>query len=165
MTEPFTIREATPADLAIIVTHRRKMFEDIGHDRAIIAAAVPHYTRWTKEHLENGSYLGWLAVASGGKVIAGAGLWLMDAPPGSFDSSLYRGYLLNVYTDPDYRKRGLARQLVQVVVDWCATNGVRTISLHASPQGQPMYEGMGFKATNEMRFVLPEKIVETTKDL
>ena len=164
MPEPFTIREATPADLATIVTHRRKMFEDMGYDRAILAAAEPHFRRWIKERLENGRYLGWLAVEPGGKVVAGTGLWLLDWPPGFFDTSPYRGYILNVYTDHDYRKRGLARQLVQMAVDWCAAHDIRTVSLHASSQGKPLYEDLGFAPTNEMRMMLPEKMLETTRE-
>jgi len=158
MTDSFTIRQATLADLAIIVTHRRKMFEDMGHDDpAILGAAEPHYRRWIQERLENGRYLGWLAVTSEGAVVAGVGLWLLDWPPGFFDTSPYRGYILNVYTEQAFRKRGLARQLVQVALDWCAEHEIQVVSLHSSNQGYSVYEAMGFTPTNEMRIVLPLK--------
>jgi GNAT superfamily N-acetyltransferase len=110
------------------------------------------------ERLENGRYLGWLAVEPGGTVVAGAGLWLLDWPPGLFDIAPYRGYILNVYTNSEHRKQGLARRVVGAAVDWCAQQKIRVISLHASDQGRPIYEAMDFIPTNEMRLILPEDI-------
>jgi GNAT superfamily N-acetyltransferase len=157
MTESFIIRQAILADLPTIVSHRRRMFEDMGHSNPdLLNAAEPEYTRWIQERMENGRYLGWLAVEPGGRVVAGAGLWLLDWPPGFFDISPYRGYILNVYTDQEYRRQGLARRCVQAAVDYCASQSIRVVILHASDQGRPIYESMGFTPTNEMRLILPD---------
>jgi GNAT superfamily N-acetyltransferase len=159
MTETYTIRPATPADSPVIVTHRRRMFEDMGHtNHAMMDAADPLFHHWLLERLENGRYLGWLAVEPGGAVVGGAGLWLLDWPPGLFDIAPYRGYILNVYTNPQHRKQGLARRVVGAAVEWCAERKIRVISLHASDQGRPVYEAMDFKPTNEMRLILPEDV-------
>jgi len=45
-------------------------------------------------------------------------------------------------------------------VDWCWQNGVPIVILHASTEGRPLYESMGFKPTNEMRIELPVRQVE-----
>lgn len=157
MTNAITIRQATTADIPSIVTQRRRMFEDMGHTNpALLDAAKSEFVRWVEERLINGRYLGWMAVEPGGETIAGAGLWLQDWPPGFFDLSPYRGYILNVYTNPEFRGRGLARQLVQAAVDWCAAQHIRIITLHYSDQGRPIYEKMGFTLNNEMRLILPE---------
>jgi hypothetical protein len=39
-------------------------------------------------------------------------------------------------------------------VDWCRTNGVATVILHASEEGRELYRALGFEPTNEMRRVL-----------
>lgn len=59
-----------------------------------------------------------------------------------------------MYTDPDYRRRGLARQITHVMIFWCRAEGFASVSLHASKAGRPLYEAMGFQPTNEMRLKL-----------
>jgi GNAT superfamily N-acetyltransferase len=156
MTDAFTVRQAVPADLDTIASHRRRMFEDMGHAASpVLKAAEPLYTRWLEERLANGRYLGWFIVAPDGIVVAGAGLWLLDWPAGILDIAPYRGYVLNVYTEPAFRKRGLARRLVQAIKEHCAAQGMRVIGLHASTEGRSIYEALGFQPTNEMRVILP----------
>jgi GNAT superfamily N-acetyltransferase len=55
-----------------------------------------------------------------------------------------------VYTKAVYRRRGLARELMKTAMEWCAREGVGTVILHASDEGRPLYEKLGFEATNEM---------------
>jgi len=81
-------------------------------------------------------------------------LWLMDWPPHMIGHGIRRGNILNVYTAEKFRRRGLARQLMDVEMQWCRENHVDTIILHASPDGRRLYESMGFTATNEMRIRL-----------
>jgi len=155
MSEFFSIRQATPADIDTIVTHRHQMFEEMGHTDPVKhvtfeAAFIP----WLQERMANGRYLGWFAETGNREVVAGAGLWLQDWPPGYFDWSPYRGYILNVYTRPDYRRKGLARRLVQCSLDWCAVNNIRFVSLHYSDEGRSLYEAMGFQHGNEMRITV-----------
>ena len=62
-----------------------------------------------------------------------------------------RAYLLNVYVYQEFRRQGVARRLMQVMVDWCRAQGFSTVWLHASDEGRPLYESMGFAASNEMK--------------
>ena len=61
---------------------------------------------------------------------------------------------MNVYTEPRYRKRGLARRLMATVMDWCREQGLRTLILHASDEARPLYQSLGFRPTNEMSIKL-----------
>lgn len=152
MTDAITIRQATVADIEQIVTHRRRMFEDMGNqDLEALNNMEASFRPWLIDHMRREVYLSWFACTEENRVVAGADVWLMDWPPGQFDISLYRGYILNVYTHPDFRRRGLARQLVQTCVDWCYANDVHIVGLHASDEGRKVYEGLGFTPTNEMR--------------
>ncbi len=153
--EPFAIRPATAADAEIIVSHRRAMFFDMGyHDVVWLDSMAAAFLPWLRCKMETNEYLAWLAAAPDGAVAAGAGLWLMDWIPHMVRGGSQRGNILNVYTEKAYRRRGLARRLTQTAVDWCRHNGVPIVILHASTEGRPLYESMGFKQTNEMRIDL-----------
>jgi GNAT superfamily N-acetyltransferase len=148
------LRTATVADAGLIAHHRRAMFVDMGNtDTARLEAMEADFTVWVREKLARNEYLGWFVVDAAGAVVAGAGLWLMDWPPHIVGASARRGNILNVYTHPDYRRRGLARRLMSTILDWCRANSLDTVILHASAEGRALYESLGFKATNEMRLV------------
>lgn len=59
------------------------------------------------------------------------------------------GYVFNVATDPDMRRRGYSRACVTALLDWFATRGVGRINLMASHDGEPLYESLGFTRTTE----------------
>jgi len=100
-----------------------------------------------------GEYLAWLATTPDQDIVAGAGLWLMDWPPHMIGNGL-RGNILNVYTVAAFRRRGLAGELVKTAMQWCRSNGVDVIVLHAGADGRRLYESLGFAGTNEMRIKL-----------
>ena len=152
----FVIREATLNDLPELVAQRRQMYEDMGYtDTARLDELEKAFELWLHDKLEDGHYRNWLAESSDGRIAAGAGLWLVDWPPQMMDLAPYRGYIMNVYTAPDFRKRGLAKRMVQTIVNWCADQRIETVSLHASCEGRPVYESLGFAPTNEMRLRVP----------
>jgi GNAT superfamily N-acetyltransferase len=56
----------------------------------------------------------------------------------------------NVYTDPAWRKRGVARALMAVVMQWASERSLDRLVLHASEEGRPLYVSLGFGPTREM---------------
>jgi ribosomal protein S18 acetylase RimI-like enzyme len=153
----FTIRQGTPADAPLIAAQRRAMFEDMGYtDQAALDTASVAFDAWLAEKLRKNEYLSWFALNAAGEAVAGVGLVLQDMQPGPLDCSAQRGYVLNVYTHPDYRRLGLARQLMTVLMEWCRAQGLFTVVLHASDAGRPLYESLGFRQTNEMRIRFPQ---------
>jgi GNAT superfamily N-acetyltransferase len=155
MREGITIRETTLADVPEIVLHRRGMFDDMGMGDAAsrdrMEAASEPYLR---DAVTRGEYYGWFAVTAQKKVAGGVGILLQSSPPRPWEIKTQRPYLLNVYVYPAYRRRGIARLLTQVSVDWCREQGFASVSLHASEFGRPLYASLGFKPTNEMRLML-----------
>ena len=88
-------------------------------------------------------------------MLAGLGLWLMDWLPHMVGGgAAIRGNIVNVYTRPEHRRKGLARQLMRASLDWCRSNAVPCVILHASVEGRRLYESLGFASTNEMRLLL-----------
>jgi GNAT superfamily N-acetyltransferase len=153
--EGFAIRQASMADLDTLVFHRRTMFLDMGYtDAAALDSMAAKFHPWLLARMDSGDYLAWLVSAPDGSVAAGGGLWLMDWPPHMIGTGTRRGNIVNVYTDELYRRLGLARELMTVVLAWCRDNSIDTVILHASPSGRQLYESLGFQATNEMRLSL-----------
>lgn len=65
---------------------------------------------------------------------------------------------MNMYTDPDYRRRGIARHTLELLVEEAKKKGISHISLEATDMGRPLYERFGFiKMNHEMEF-LPEDL-------
>ena len=152
--EGFAIRRASSDEIETLVAHRRAMFVDMGYrDEAALNAMAARCHPWLLAKMSRGEYLAWLATAPDGSIAAGAGLWLMDWIPHMVGSGS-RGNILNVYTEVAFRRRGLAGELMKAAVDWCRSNGVDVVVLHASPDGRGLYEAMGFAGTNEMRLRL-----------
>jgi ribosomal protein S18 acetylase RimI-like enzyme len=156
MKEDIAIRAATLDDVATIIHQRHQMFVDMGvTDGAGLARMDNLFEPWVRERLASGEYAGWLATirTSAGveRSVAGSGLLIYNWVPSVFDPIGRRGYVLNVYTDPAYRGRGLARKLVDRTLEHARAQGLYVVSLHASEMGRSIYESLGFGTTNEMR--------------
>jgi GNAT superfamily N-acetyltransferase len=151
----YTIRRETPSDLETIMHHRRNMFLDMGRkDDEDFAAAMVTSRAFFSERLASGRYHAWFVESAPGQVIAGAGVIVFDYHSSPLDPTPKRPLVVNVYTDPFYRRQGIARKLMELIVDWCRAEGFGSILLHASDEGRSLYESMGFKPTNEMRLML-----------
>ncbi|HUZ95134.1 MAG TPA: GNAT family N-acetyltransferase [Edaphobacter sp.] len=146
----FETRLATEADAELISEQRCQMFVDSGQgNEARLKDVADNFVPWVRERLIDGRYVGWLT-AEDGRVVAGAGVLFMDFPPHWMDSEPVRAYLLNVYVEPEFRGRGLARELLVMAVNDARQRGIKVVSLHASKFGRPLYERNGFEPTNEM---------------
>jgi GNAT superfamily N-acetyltransferase len=155
ITEGIALRRATVEDAPAIVEHRRAMFRDQGHrDDDLLDGMAAKFLPWVRAKMMEGEYLAWFAVTANNAVLAGAGLWLMDWPSHVIGASSRRGNILNVFTEPEFRRQGLARQLMEAALTWCKENGIDLVILHASTDGRPLYESLGFQASNEMRIKL-----------
>jgi GNAT superfamily N-acetyltransferase len=154
MSDNFTIRPARPDELSTVLHHRRQMYIDMGTRDVPMLDEIERASRTIfGDALRNGTYRGWFAEANG-RVIAGGGVLLLPFQPGPREPRPMRPFIVNVYTEPAYRRRGLARQLLQEMVDWCRAEGFAGVNLHASDEGRALYESMGFVPTNEMRLRL-----------
>ena len=74
----------------------------------------------------------------------------MEFPPHWMDAEPARAYLLNFYTEPAWRGKGLAGELLRAALGEVKRRGIGVATLHASKFGKPIYEKYGFVATNEM---------------
>jgi len=151
----FVIREARDQDLSHLMHHRRKMFEEMGFRDPDVLNQVERISEgYFRAALRDRSYRAWLAEDATGAVVAGGGIVLANWPGFPRERCAKRAWILNMYTEPRARRQGLAKRLMDAMIEWCRQEGFASVSLHASPFGRPLYESMGFQQTNEMRLEL-----------
>jgi GNAT superfamily N-acetyltransferase len=159
----FLIRLATIADAPVLGSHRACMFRDMG----IVPGPLFDRYRATcesrmREMLETGEYIGWLALPNdrNPKIIAGAGVQLrrvlphpVEDPDGDITIAEGRHAMIhNVFTESEWRRRGIARLLLEQIIAWARAERIDSLVLHTSDEGRALYEELGFIQTSEMRF-------------
>ncbi len=151
---PITIREAELSDIPDILRHRRGMYEDMHHeDEAALDAMISVTATYLRRAIPEGSFRSWLACA-GDHAVAGGAVIISSWPAHPYDLECRRATVLNVYTEPGFRRRGIARQLMATMIAWCKREGFARVDLHASEDGRHLYESLGFEPSNEMRLNL-----------
>ena len=145
-----TTRRLLPSDLEMICTHRQAMFLEAGGDPAQLRLMSEHFRPWLEPRLRDGRYFGF-ALMDAHQAVAAIGLMSLDWPPHpSHPTQGERGYVLNVFIEPAYRRRGLATALMQLAQAEFTQRGISFAVLHATEAGRPVYEGLGWRPTAEM---------------
>ena len=160
MADKFRIRFATRHDAEVISWHRARMFQDMRELSAnLFEAFRASSCAQLRDLLVRGSYVGWLLSLENApnKIIAGAGVHLRRVLPHPVKNAATfahgrHGVIVNVFTEPEWRRKGLAGMLLKQVIDWAREQKLDRLVLHSSDDGRALYERLGFVATNEMRF-------------
>ncbi len=153
----YRIRVATLADVPTIVHFRYCMFAAMHYTPYTEASGMNDaYRAWLEPRLVQGDFIGWMAHDQNEQPIGSVGVELMERAPHPVDLSTRQGHLVNVYVEPEHRRRGLARQLMQTALDWCRDQGIRVMTLTASDAGRPLYEAFGFVDAHQMVCVVEE---------
>ncbi|MFJ7809797.1 GNAT family N-acetyltransferase [Pseudomonas asiatica] len=143
-------RPVGPADAEMICSHRQEMFLEAGGDAEKLQVMTQHFRPWLEERLDDGRYYGF-KLMDGDQPVAAIGLMSIDWPPHPSHPTLdKRGYVLNVFVHPAYRRRGLASALMQAADAEFARRGITFAVLHATETGKPVYEQTGWTGTSEM---------------
>jgi GNAT superfamily N-acetyltransferase len=153
MNSEYRIRRATVEDAPVIARHRAAMFRDMGDASGEDVARIENASiLYLRRMISEQRFLGWLAERQG-EVVAGGGLVVSQLlpRPGAIDGG-EQALILNVYCEPEHRRRGLARALMEAMLEWCKREQIAKVVLHASQDGRPLYESLGFIQTNEMRW-------------
>lgn len=140
----WSIRKAGVADLEDVIRLRRELMGIFGGLTEANAAAWEEATRrYLLTALPGGRFHVWLASVEG-EAVACSGLVPFERPPAANHLSGLEGYILNMYTVPAWRGRGLSRALMKELMAFAREAGMGRLWLHASEEGRPLYEKLGF---------------------
>ena len=162
MSAQISIRSVTAADTSIVAHQRARMWQEMGDLPDELFDTMRARAEDQFRHLiTNGDYVGWLAAphSEPHAIVAGAGIFLRNSLPSPRKengrtvavTTRRQGLLINVFTEPEWRRRGVAMLLMQRAIDWSREQRLDRLILHASDAGRPLYAKMGFVSTNEMR--------------
>jgi GNAT superfamily N-acetyltransferase len=138
METEWSSRPVRPSDAERVAAHAH-CDEPAGSERRILLA------NWVRPRIESGHYLGWFAV-DGDRVIGGAGAILLDWGPTRANPGGVMARVNNVFTEPAWRGRGVARSLLLALFEQCEAMGIREFNLGATPQARSLYAGLGFES-------------------
>lgn len=136
-------RRATADDVSELTRLRGVMFVAMGVDIEQDAGWRERCERALVEQLAGETFAAYVVDApSGGLASCGAG-WVHRRLPSPGREGL-AGYVGNMCTDPEHRRRGHARAVLAGLMGWFAAQGVSRVDLNATGEGRGMYEAAGF---------------------
>lgn len=145
-------RRLSEDDLDIFISMRIAQLREEGakEDIDLVPALRDYYER----HLADNTFFSWLCW-DGGRIVGTSGMSIVEKPPYFGCPSGKIGLLSSMFTDPDYRRRGIARELLTRVVQDARDQGCGTVQITASDMGVLLYTDFGFvKNQNFMQLKL-----------
>ena len=141
---------ANELDTFIQMRIRQLREEGATEDIDLVPALQDYYNR----HMSDGTFVSWLAI-DGGQIVGTSGISFVEKPPYFGCRSGKMGILSSMFTDPEYRRRGIAKELLSRVVEEARAYGCGTVQITASDMGVLLYTDFGFvKNGNFMQYKL-----------
>ncbi|MCR5489756.1 MAG: GNAT family N-acetyltransferase [Saccharofermentans sp.] len=138
---PVIYRKLTPSDLDTFISMRITQLREEGATENI--DLVPALKDYYNRHLADGTFVSWLAL-DGEKIIGTSGMSFVEKPPYFSCPTGRIGLLSSMYTDPGYRRMGIAKELLDRVVNEAREYGCGAVHITASDMGVKLYTAYGF---------------------
>lgn len=136
-----TYKKLSEAELDTFISMRiRQLREEGAKEEIDLAPALKDYYQ---RHLADGTFVSWLAM-DGEKIIGTSGMSFVEKPPYFGCPSGRIGLLSSMFTEPDYRRKGIAKELLHRVVEEARAYGCGTVQITASDMGVKLYSAYGF---------------------
>lgn len=89
------------------------------------------------------------------KIVSIGSLCIFERIPYIENLSGKEGYILNIYTLPEHRKKGYGKNITEKLLEYSKDIGIKKLWLNASDEGKKLYTKLGFKEkNNEMEIFL-----------
>ncbi|WP_034450047.1 GNAT family N-acetyltransferase [Butyrivibrio sp. AE2032] len=140
-------RIATADDIELLMSSRLEMLKVVNNltDDYVFPDLIVNESR---DYFLNGDQTTVIAI-DGAEVIGCASMSYMRIMPTFSHPTGKRAHLMNVYTRNEYRRQGIARKMVLMLIEDAWNRGSTEISLDATTMGRPLYESLGFKTSSE----------------
>lgn len=134
-------RRLTEKEITTFIGMRIQQLREEGAKEEI--DLVPALREYYMRHMADGTFVSWLAW-DGENIIGTSGMSFVEKPPYFGCPSGKMGLLSSMYTNPKYRRMGIARELLSRVVNDAREYGCGTIQITASDMGVKLYADFGF---------------------
>lgn len=155
----YKIRKATIHDIEALLSLRISLLKEVNELRSYegersFRLATENYLHTALPSEQFTSYIATI----NDTVVSMSGITFFERPPYIGNLEGKEAYILNMYTLPEHRGNGIAKQLLERCIEECKKKQVKRTWLHASEDGEPLYQKAGFSyKTNEMELFLLEK--------
>lgn len=141
----FTIRRATVEDIDLLVELREAMWQEgaLEMDTADAGEALANARVYFEQKVPSGDYVCFLAEAEG-RVVGVGGIFLFRHPPRPRSPRGVEGYILNMLTLREWRRKGVASAIMRELLGCAREAGAALVGLRASDDGRRVYEKFGF---------------------
>src|SRR2546428_13872625 len=131
-----SVDRASLRDLDALVHQRRAMWKALGiRSDELHEKGDRVYKRWARARLRNHQLMAWVVRSDDGRIAGGGCLWLQPVQPRPQRSSMVQPYLFSMYTEPDFRKKGVASLVVGEALNGCMKRRYERLMLHARQIG------------------------------
>ena len=137
-----TYKKLTEKELDTFIKMRINQLREEGATEDI--DLVPNLKDYYKRHMADGTFVSWLAM-DGDKIIGTSGMSFVEKPPYFGCPSGRIGLLSSMFTNPDYRRKGIAKELLSRVINEAKEFGCGTVQITASDMGVKLYTDFGFQ--------------------
>jgi GNAT superfamily N-acetyltransferase len=146
------LRRATLADLPLLVAHRDGMWRGMGRGSPTQRRRAREiYRGWARRMMRDRRLVGFIAETREGRAAASGCVWLPEPQPRPETLGRPVPYLMSMFTEPEFRGRGLATRIVREAMRWSRDHGHSRLTLHAARKARPLYRRLGFERGWEMR--------------
>lgn len=145
-----TYKIASLEDIEILTSTRIEVLRAANklNDSVDMSEVERESWQYYKESLAEGSHMAVL-VYDGDKFVGAGGVSFYKVMPTYHNPSGKKAYIMNMYTKPDYRRKGIAYHTLDLLVSKSRELGVAHITLEATDAGRPLYEKYGFVKMND----------------
>ena len=147
-----TYKKLTECELDTFIEMRIKQLREEGATEEYDLA--PNLKAYYKRHMSDGTFVAWLAM-DGDNIIGTSGMSFVEKPPYFGCPSGKIGLLSSMFTSPDYRRKGIAKELLSRVVREAKEYGCGTVQITASDMGVKLYTDFGFKHNENFMYYNP----------
>ena len=134
-------KKLTEAELPVFIDMRINQLREEGAKEEI--DLKPAQRDYYERHMADGTFVSWLAM-DGDRIIGTSGMSFVEKPPYFGCPTGKMGLLSSMFTDPAYRRKGIARELLDKVVKEARAYGCGTVQITASDMGVKLYAAYGF---------------------
>ena len=144
-----TYKKLTEKELDTFIKMRINQLREEGATEDI--DLVPNLKDYYKRHMADGTFVSWLAM-DGDKIIGTSGMSFVEKPPYFGCPSGRIGLLSSMFTNPDYRRKGIAKELLSRVINEAKEFGCGTVQITASDMGVKLYTDFGFQHNDNFMY-------------
>jgi GNAT superfamily N-acetyltransferase len=145
--ENITIRRAVVADAKVMANLRCDMQNELGTQPGVHPITpdelIEDNVAYFREKIPTAGFAAFVAEYDG-EIVATSGIVIYRVPPTGGNPTGIEGFVMNMYTVPAFRRRGISSRLLDCVVKHAGSVGSRRVWLRASATGKLVYDAYGF---------------------